>query len=111
VASLQDPFFADVAAREKDKTLALGTSVALRTLPQAVAFTASLDTWPNLRRAFEDEFKRVLLDGADLRTSLARIDTAWNELLDAAPPAGLECVPRPSRVEAPAAFVNPGGAA
>ena len=61
--------------------------------------------------AFEDEFKRVLLDGADLRTSLARIDTAWNELLDAAPPAGLECVPRPSRVEAPAAFVNPGGAA
>lgn len=111
MASLQDPFFADVASREKDKTLALGTSVALRTLPQAVAFTASLDTWPNLRRAFEDEFKRVLLDGADLRRSLARIDTAWNELLDAAPPAGLECVPRPSRVETPAAFVSPGGAA
>lgn len=110
-ASLQDPFFADVGAREPDATLALGTRVALRTLPQAVAFTASLDTWPNLRRAFEDEFKRVLLDGAPLAIALSRIDRAWNELLDASPPAGIDCVPRPSRVEPPAAYAFSGGGA
>lgn len=108
-ASLSDPFFADVALREADKTLALGTSVALRTLPQAVAFTASLDTWPNLRRAFEDEFKRVLLDGVELSEALPRIDAAWNELLDEAPPAGIECIPRPGRVDAPAATINARG--
>lgn len=102
-ASLDDPFFAAVAGREPDATLALGTQVALTTLPEAVAFTASLDTWPDLRRAFEDEFKRVLLDNADLTQSLARIDRAWNAILDAAPAAGIEAVPRPSRVPPPAA--------
>jgi putative chitobiose transport system substrate-binding protein len=104
-ASLSDPFFKPGGRPDADATLELGTSVALRTLPEAVAFTASLDTWPDLRRSFEDEFKRVLLDGVPLDEALGRIELQWNSLLDAAAPAGIECVPRPTKVAPPPAVV------
>jgi putative chitobiose transport system substrate-binding protein len=99
--SLKDPFFISPPAPGADVTLESGKSVAMRTLPEAVAFTASLDTWPDLRRAFEDEFKRVLLDGVDLDVALRRIDLAWNGILDAAPAAGIDCVPHPTKVAPP----------
>ncbi|MEI7658176.1 MAG: extracellular solute-binding protein [Phycisphaerae bacterium] len=102
-ASLDDPFFQPGRpATAGEATLALGTSVALRTLPEAVAFTASLDTWPDLRRSFEEEFKRVLLDNAPLDEAMKRVARTWNSLLDAAAPAGIDCVPTPAKVAPPA---------
>ena len=101
-ASLSDPFFQPGRpATAGDATLALGTSVALRTLPEAVAFTASLDTWPDLRRSFEEEFKQVLLDNQPLEAAMTRVSRSWNSLLDAAAPAGIDCVPSPARVDPP----------
>lgn len=107
LASLKDPFFtvsespAANGAGQEDATMALGRSVAAATLQDAVAFTASLETWPDLRRAFEDEFKRVLVDGVALEEALARIDIAWNSILGAAPAASMEAVPRPTKIPAP----------
>jgi ABC-type glycerol-3-phosphate transport system substrate-binding protein len=119
LASLDDPFFqvqdpagsAETPASagggatgqaktsgKEDATLALGRAVAAATLKDAVAFTASLDTWPDLRRAFEDEFKRVLVDGVPLAEALKRIDESWNSILGAAPAASIDSVPRPVRV-------------
>lgn len=45
------------------------------------AFTPSLECWPDLRRAFEDAFKRVLLDGADLGRSMLEVDRQWRASL------------------------------
>lgn len=102
-ASLDDPFFRPTpSATRGEATLALGKSVALRALPEAVAFTASLDTWPDLRRAFEEDFKRVLLDNEPLEAAMARVGRAWNSLLDAAAPAGIDAVPAPTKVAPPA---------
>jgi len=115
-ASLDDPYFSDgppPGATDAERRLASGRLVAAATLPDAVAFTAALETWPDLRRSFEDEFKRVLTDGVELGTALARIDREWNRLLAAAAPAEMDAVPRPAPVPAaeerlaPAA---PGGA-
>ena len=102
-ASLSDPFFRPgPTATAGEATLALGKAVALRTLPEAVAFTASLDTWPDLRRGFEEEFKRVLLDNEPLEAAMTRVARTWNSLLDAAAPAGIDCVPSPAKVAPPA---------
>lgn len=118
LASLDDPFFQGTASADsespasgrevatsgtatsgrEDATMALGRAVAAATLKDAVAFTASLDTWPDLRRAFEDEFKRVLVDGVPLEEALKRIDEVWNSILGAAPAASIDSVPRPARV-------------
>ena len=53
-------------------------------------------TWPDLRRAFEDRFKRVLLDGDPLDEALAAINRDWNAILAAAPPATMSAVPTPA---------------
>jgi len=115
LASLNDPFFkaskvvsgtepataSASRAGQEDATMTLGRSVAASTLKDAVAFTASLETWPDLRRAFEDEFKRVLVDGIALEEALGRIDVAWNSILGAAPAASMDAVPRPTKIPAP----------
>ncbi|MEM1329750.1 MAG: extracellular solute-binding protein [Planctomycetota bacterium] len=96
--SLDDPFFSpdptDVDDLGEAKLLtARGLSAsALRT---AVAFTPALETWPDLRRAFEDGIKRTLLEGRPLDETLAAIDREWSRILASAPPAGWDAVPRP----------------
>ncbi len=99
--SLSDPFFATPTARAgEDEKLLQARAVAAGTLADAAAFTASVETWPDLRRAFEDEFKRVLLDGADLDESLRRIETHWGSILRAAPPVGIDALPTREPVRA-----------
>jgi ABC-type glycerol-3-phosphate transport system substrate-binding protein len=97
--SLKDPFFARTAPqRGEDATLLLGRRIAGATLPGAVAFTASLETWPNLRRTFEDGIKTVLLDRAPLAGVLVSIQNNWNTLLAEAAPATLASVPSPQKI-------------
>ena len=81
----------------------MARALSARALPSAVAFTPSLDTWPDLRRAFEDGFKRVLTDGADLGEMLRSIDREWQRILDAAPPASFDAIPKPEPVARPLA--------
>ncbi len=102
VASLDDPFFVrGDAMSNEDATLLLGRRVAASTLGQATSFTASLDCWPSLRRAFEDEMKRALLDDVPLATVLPVIERRWNELLDESEMSTMERVPRPTAVPPP----------
>jgi putative chitobiose transport system substrate-binding protein len=103
-ASLADPFFTTPPANPTlvDRARLLSA----RSLDIATAFTAALDTWPDLRRAFEDAMKRVLLDDADLPRTLASLNDEWNTILSSGTPAGMDAIPTP----APAISGGSGGA-
>jgi putative chitobiose transport system substrate-binding protein len=93
-ASLADPFFAPPAADEQDKLL-LARAIMAGSLSEAVAFTPAVSAWPDMRIAFNEGIKRVLLNGQDVQTALEQIEREWNALLRAAPPATLDTVPTP----------------
>jgi putative chitobiose transport system substrate-binding protein len=80
--------------------VALARSRTAEGLRNAVAFTPALDTWPDLRRAFEDGIKRALLDGADVRSTLGQIEREWERILAAAAPAPFDAIPTPGPVAA-----------
>jgi len=77
--------------------VATARAACAKQLVDAVAFTPAMECWPDLRRNFEDSFKRVLLDGADLRAMLADVDVQWNATL-ADRPADMSAVPIASPV-------------
>jgi hypothetical protein len=58
-----------------------------------------MQSWPQLRKAFEDGIKAALLDGKDVRATLADIEREWNRILSDAPPVSIEVVPMPPPVE------------
>ncbi|MFG0304994.1 MAG: ABC transporter substrate-binding protein [Phycisphaerales bacterium JB040] len=113
-ASLDDPFFEGPTEDETAGGLAkIGEARAIvaGSLADAVAFTPALEAWPELRRAFEAGFKRVLLadDPADapLESTLADIERDWNRILgdmnerraaQGIPPATMDAIPTPSPV-------------
>lgn len=99
-ASASDPYFQPTEADMSgpDGVLARARKVVADSLPNAVGFTAALETWPDLRRSFEDAIKRVLVDNADLDETLRHLNDEWNRILREAPPATMEAVPRPERV-------------
>ncbi|MDX2018529.1 MAG: extracellular solute-binding protein, partial [Planctomycetota bacterium] len=95
-ASLADPLFARTGgAPGEDPKLTLGRAIAAECLPEAVAFTPALEPWPDMRRAFEERFKRVLLDGLELDAQLALVEEDWARLLQASGGASPAVVPRP----------------
>ncbi|HEX8876390.1 MAG TPA: extracellular solute-binding protein [Phycisphaerales bacterium] len=98
--SAGDAYFRPSAAELSgpDGVLALARKVVAESLPHAVGFTAALETWPDLRRSFEEAIKRVLVDGADLDATLGHLNEEWNRILGEAPPATMDAVPRPERV-------------
>lgn len=103
-ASLADPFFAPPTREQLDGPegkLLLARAVTAKSLPDAAAFTCALETWPDLRRVFQDNFKRVLLDNKDLRQMLAQTQDQWNAILASAPRATISAVPRPGAVALP----------
>jgi putative chitobiose transport system substrate-binding protein len=94
--SLADPFF---QTPPSNPTLVdRARLLSARSLDTAIAFTAALDTWPDLRRAFEDAMKRVLLDDADLERTLASLNDEWNTILSSGTPAGMDAIPTPAPV-------------
>lgn len=100
-ASLSDPFFRGESDGSKpaDALMKRARRLSARSLPTAAAFTAALETWPDLRKIFEEGFKRVLLDNADLRQTLEEINRDWDRKLSASAPTSLKSVPRPEKVE------------
>lgn len=96
-ATLDDPFFnPDLPADPSEGDLLLrARAISADSLRSAVAFTPALETWPDLRRSFEDRIKRVMLDGEPLEEALAAIQRDWSQILAAAAPASLSAVPRP----------------
>lgn len=103
-AALDDPFFAPPTAEQlggPEGKLLLARAVTARSLPNAAAFTCALETWPDLRRVFQDNLKRVLLDGKDLAGVLAQTQGEWDRILAAAPRASIGAVPRPGAVALP----------
>lgn len=99
-ASASDAYFRPSASEMSgpDGVLALARKVVAESLPDAVGFTAALETWPDLRRSFEEGIKRVLVDGADLDQTLEHLNAEWDRILGEAAPATMEAVPRPERV-------------
>lgn len=102
--SLQDPYFArpsDAELLGPDGKLVQARAVSAAGLPTATAFTCSMETWPTLRRKFEESFKGVLLGGDDLRKALGTLNREWNSVLSEADPVGMEAVPMPSPLSLP----------
>ncbi len=100
LASLDDPHFdppSDVEGVEH--RLAEARALSAQALPDAVAFTPALETWPDLRQAFNERIKAALLDGADVRETLTEIEREWDRLLGAAIPASMDAVPRPTALK------------
>ena len=96
--SLDDPFFqtfrGGTGSTVEEKT-EIAREVSVRSLPTAVGFTPALPCWPDMRRVFEDGIKHVLLDGADLDTTLKQIDREWDVILSSVPSATMSAVPLP----------------
>lgn len=99
-ASSNDAYFRPTQAEMSgtDGVLARARRVVADSLPTAVGFTAALETWPDLRRSFEEAIKRVLVDNADLDETLRHLNDEWNRILREAPPATMDAVPRPEKV-------------
>jgi len=77
--------------------LALARAFSAEGLRTGVAFSPAMQTWPLLRKSFEDGIKAALLDGKDVRTTLASIEQDWDRILSDAPPVDIGVVPMPGR--------------
>jgi putative chitobiose transport system substrate-binding protein len=98
-ADVFDPPTPEVLA-SSDGQISLARATTAGALRNAVAFTPALETWPDLRRAFEDGIKRALLDGEDTRAVLLAVENEWARILGAAAPAPYDAIPRPEPVHA-----------
>ncbi len=104
-AVLDDPLFDPPTDTEGAQArIALARSLAAEELRHAVAFTPSLETWPDLRRTLEDQIRRALLDNVPVEEALARADQRWRTILrdadekrlrEGSRPAPLDAVPSP----------------
>jgi putative chitobiose transport system substrate-binding protein len=95
-ASLDDPHF-QMPPDRNDK-LAVARAYSAEGLKTGVAFAPAMQTWPELRKSFEDGIKSALLDGKDVRATLAEIERDWNRILSDAPPVDMSVVPMPGKV-------------
>ena len=59
------------------------TALSAGQLPEARAFTPAIGSWPDLRAAFEEGVKRMLLDGRDVAAGLAEVNREWDRILRA----------------------------
>jgi putative chitobiose transport system substrate-binding protein len=112
--TLLDPFFAgptELEVREGNEKEGRARAIVAATLPDGYAFTATMDCWPQLRRAFEEGIKRSLLseNAPDLAAEMARVNTAWDRIIAEADdrraaagagPMGMDLVPQPGAVGA-----------
>lgn len=98
--SLNDPLFAaPIADNGSAETRIAGArALTARSLPDAVAFTPALAAWPDMRKAFEDQFVRVLLGTRKLDEALRTIQSRWNRLLIATGGGSLDAVPMPTAI-------------
>jgi putative chitobiose transport system substrate-binding protein len=74
-------------------------AVAAAALGEAMAFTPRLETWPELRRAFDEGIKAALLEGADVRSTLAGIESDWDRLMAGQVAVTMDAVPTPEPID------------
>jgi len=91
-ASLRSEIF--TAQESSTDKVAAARSIAAASLRDAVALTPAMEVWPDLRRAFEESMKRMLLDARDTDAELRELNDTWNAILSEGPPAFEECLPR-----------------
>ncbi|MBU6414403.1 MAG: extracellular solute-binding protein [Planctomycetes bacterium] len=102
--SLKDPYFrrpTDAEVLGPDGKLVQARAVSAAGLPLATAFTCGMETWPSLRRVFEESFKGVLLAGRDLNAMLIELNVEWDRILSQADPVGMEVIPTPAPIALP----------
>lgn len=95
-AALDDPHFAAPPAEARgtpEGRLAEARHLSATLMRDATSWIPALSTWPALRDAFQEQVKRALLDGQDLRRTLAEIEREWQSILDSAVPAGMDAIP------------------
>src|SRR5687767_13647886 len=100
-ASLDDPHFQMPPKEQwdtRDGKLALARAYSAQALKTGIAFAPAMQTWPDLRKSFEDGIKPALLDGKDVRATLVDIEKDWNRILSDAPPVAIAVVPMPDKV-------------
>jgi putative chitobiose transport system substrate-binding protein len=103
-ASLQDPYFnrpSDAQLLGPDGKLVQARAVSAASLPLATAFTCRMESWPSLRRAFEETFKGVLLSGVDLRLALRELNREWEKIMSDFDPVPPDAVPMPAALALP----------
>lgn len=93
-ASLHDAYFTPTEAEAADR-MVLARKLSAGSLNQGVAFTPAVSPWPDMRLAFNEGMKRILLNRAEVRQTLAEVEQQWDALLSASPKASLDTVPRP----------------
>lgn len=105
--ALRDPYFDGPTPSEIEQGLAkIGEARALvaHTMLSAVPFTPAVECWPDLRRSFEANIKRVFLDDVPIETALTRMQAEWGEILEemntrraavGTGPAMFDAVPQP----------------
>jgi putative chitobiose transport system substrate-binding protein len=101
-ASLEDPHFQMPPIEQWDTPegkLALARAYSADGLTTGIAFAPAMQAWPELRKSFEDGIKPALLDGRDVRATLAEIEKDWNRILSDAPPVDISAVPAPEPVD------------
>ena len=100
-ASLDDPHFRMPPKEQwdaRDGKLALARAYSVEALRTGMAFAPAMQTWPDLRKSFEDGIKPALLDGKSVRATLADIEKDWNRILSDSSPVGIGVVPTPEKV-------------
>jgi ABC-type glycerol-3-phosphate transport system substrate-binding protein len=78
IASLTDAAFTTATAGD---LTAEATVISTRQLPNARTFKPPLGVWPEMRLAFDDAMKRILIDKQDVADALAEADKQWRRLL------------------------------
>ena len=81
--SLSLPAFSLSSEPEDKLQVAMKIGCQQLRIGNATNFIPPTGQWPDMMAIFGDEMKRSMLEGVGVRTSLERIDRAWNELLAA----------------------------
>ena len=116
-----DAYFAGATAEEVargDEMIGEARAIVARAIDEAAAFTPSIEAWPAMRRVFEERIKGTLLDGRDVRATLAEIEAEWDRQIDemnarrevmGGRAATMDAVPMPERVDEPVGRVGRDG--
>jgi putative chitobiose transport system substrate-binding protein len=113
--AFDDPFFdgpTDEERTEGIEKVGEARAIVASSMASAVPFTPAIECWPDLRRSFEANFKRALLDGEPLEKTLERTQREWTAIVAemndrraaaGAGPAMYDAVPTPTAIDTKAA--------
>jgi putative chitobiose transport system substrate-binding protein len=101
-ATVADPLFAapppDQLETEAGK-IAYARHLSAMQLRTAVGRTPALSNWPQMCDVFAEKIKGSLLDGRDVKETLAEIEREWQSILDSNVPATMDALPSAPAIE------------